>query len=138
MLQLEWIAEGGSQAGLPAPVVARRKNREKLAWGVAAALASPPRRSRLRLRAKRAPKPPPLVRFEIVPPADVATIDAPRISPDGRLVAFDATDIGREDAHLGPAAERARRRSRSRARRDDAGRSGRPTAVTSASSPTAS
>src|SRR4249919_514513 len=28
-LQLEWIAEGGSQAGLPAPVVARRKNREK-------------------------------------------------------------------------------------------------------------
>src|SRR5712691_143263 len=31
-LQLQWIAEGGSQAGLPAPVVARRKNREKLAW----------------------------------------------------------------------------------------------------------
>src|SRR5712691_2312696 len=31
-LQLEWIAEGGSQAGLPAPVVARRRNREKLAW----------------------------------------------------------------------------------------------------------
>src|SRR5712691_3868289 len=36
-LQLQWIAEGGSQAGLPAPVVARRKNREKLAWSVAAA-----------------------------------------------------------------------------------------------------
>jgi eukaryotic-like serine/threonine-protein kinase len=36
-LQLQWIAEGGSQAGLPAPVVARRKNREKLAWAVAAA-----------------------------------------------------------------------------------------------------
>ena len=35
-LQLQWIAEGGSQAGLPAPVVARRKNREKLAWIVAA------------------------------------------------------------------------------------------------------
>ncbi len=36
-LQLQWISEGGSQAGLPAPVVARRKNREKLAWVVAAA-----------------------------------------------------------------------------------------------------
>ncbi len=36
-LQLQWIAEGGSQAGLPAPVVARRKNREKVAWAIAAA-----------------------------------------------------------------------------------------------------
>ncbi len=39
MLQLQWIAEGGSLAGLPAPVVARRKNRERLAWAVAAAAA---------------------------------------------------------------------------------------------------
>ena len=36
-LQLQWIAEGGSQAGVPAPVAARRKSRERLAWGVAAA-----------------------------------------------------------------------------------------------------
>ena len=36
-LQLQWIAEGGSQAGLPAPVAARRKSRERLAWAVAAA-----------------------------------------------------------------------------------------------------
>jgi len=33
-LQLTWIAEGGSQAGVPAPVAARRKNREKLAWSL--------------------------------------------------------------------------------------------------------
>ena len=38
-LQLEWIAEGGSQVGLPAPVAARRKSREKLAWTVAAVAA---------------------------------------------------------------------------------------------------
>ena len=37
-LQLKWIAEGGSQAGVLAPVTARRKNREKLAW-IAATLA---------------------------------------------------------------------------------------------------
>src|SRR6266536_4012228 len=36
-LQLQWIAEGGSQAGVPAPVAARRRNREKL-WMAAAAL----------------------------------------------------------------------------------------------------
>jgi Tol biopolymer transport system component len=33
-LQLQWIAEGGSQAGVPAPVASRRKNREKLAWSL--------------------------------------------------------------------------------------------------------
>src|SRR5580765_6889299 len=31
-LQLQWIAESSSAAGVPAPVVARRKNRERLAW----------------------------------------------------------------------------------------------------------
>ena len=36
-LQLQWIAEGGSQAGVPAPVVQRRRSRERLAWTVAAA-----------------------------------------------------------------------------------------------------
>src|SRR6266508_5987471 len=33
-LQLQWIAEGGSLAGLPAPVAARRKRGERLLWGV--------------------------------------------------------------------------------------------------------
>ena len=36
-LQLQWIAEGGSQVGVPAPVAARRKGRERVAWGAAAA-----------------------------------------------------------------------------------------------------
>ncbi len=36
-VQLNWIAEGGSQAGLPAPALARRKGRERVAWGIAAA-----------------------------------------------------------------------------------------------------
>ncbi len=31
-LQLQWIAEVGSAAGVPAPVIARRKSRERLAW----------------------------------------------------------------------------------------------------------
>ena len=32
LLQLRWIAEGGSAAGVPAPVVAHRRNRERIAW----------------------------------------------------------------------------------------------------------
>src|SRR6202166_4581686 len=34
--EVEWIAEGGSLAEMPAPVMARRNNRERLAWAVAA------------------------------------------------------------------------------------------------------
>src|SRR5512132_1675716 len=34
LLQLKWIQEGGSMAGLPAPVAARRKNRERVAWAI--------------------------------------------------------------------------------------------------------
>jgi Tol biopolymer transport system component/predicted Ser/Thr protein kinase len=90
-LQLEWIAEGGSQAGLPAPVVARRRNREKLAWAVAAILALV---SGLAIFGylRRAPTPPRSMRFEVAVPSEVTTIDTPRISPDGRILAFDATD----------------------------------------------
>ncbi|MBZ5597692.1 MAG: serine/threonine-protein kinase [Acidobacteriia bacterium] len=39
--ELRWISEGGSQAGMPAPVVSHRKKRERLIWigaGVAVAL----------------------------------------------------------------------------------------------------
>ncbi|MGE5278242.1 MAG: protein kinase domain-containing protein [Acidobacteriota bacterium] len=91
MLQLQWIAEGGSLAGLPAPVAARRKNREKLAWGVAAAALA----AAAILAAgfvRRAPKPLRMVRFEFATPEDIVTIDTPRISPDGRYIAFNATD----------------------------------------------
>ena len=35
-LQLMWIAEGGSQAGVPAPVAAKRKNREQILIAAAA------------------------------------------------------------------------------------------------------
>jgi Tol biopolymer transport system component len=90
-LQLQWIAEGGSQAGVPAPVVTRRKNREKLAWAVAGAAVL----AALALGigfVRRAPAPRRMVRFDIATPEGITTIDAPRISPDGRYLAFNATD----------------------------------------------
>ena len=91
MLQLQWVAEGGSAAGLPAPIAARRKSREKLAWGVAAALLL----ATLGLSygfLRRAPKPPRIVRFEVAIPPEITAIDAPKISPDGRTLAFNATN----------------------------------------------
>jgi len=90
-LQLQWIAEGGSQAGLPAPVAHRRKSREKLAWGLAAAATTAAAILGIGF-VKRAPAPPRLIRFEIANPEGITTIDAPRISPDGRYLAFNATD----------------------------------------------
>ncbi len=90
-LQLEWIAEGGSQAGLPAPVMARRKNREKLAWAVAAALAIAAAALGFGFW-KRTPHTQYTMRFDIDVPAEVTALDSPKISPDGRILAFDATD----------------------------------------------
>ncbi|HTY41704.1 MAG TPA: protein kinase [Thermoanaerobaculia bacterium] len=101
-LQLEWIQEGGSQAGLPAPVVARRKNREKLAWAVAAVAVVAAAAATFGW-ARRAPKPPRLIRFEIATPPEVVALDTPRISPDGRVVAFNAADTtGKAEIWLRP------------------------------------
>ena len=90
-LQLQWIAAGGSQSGVAAPVAARRRSREKLAWAVAgvalaavAALAA--------LVVMRRPEPPRVMRFEVDAPDGVTSIGWPRMSPDGRLLAFLASD----------------------------------------------
>jgi Tol biopolymer transport system component/predicted Ser/Thr protein kinase len=92
-LQLQWIAEGGSQAGLPAPVLARRKSRERLAWSVAAAallLAGLATFGYLRRASAAAPR----IRSYLLPPdkTDFSTLDADvgslTVSPDGRLVTF--------------------------------------------------
>jgi serine/threonine protein kinase len=89
--ELQWIARAGSQAGVPAPVTARRRGRTRLLAGVAIgstlgmiALAA--------LIVLRAPAKPDLVRFEIKPPSTIQFQDAPRISPDGRILAYSATD----------------------------------------------
>jgi len=91
-LQLQWIAEAGSQAGVAAPVAARRKNRERLAWVTAGVL--------LLLAVLfgtgfflRAPKPAPVVRSSVtLPPQTRLFYDAPlALSPDGRRLVFVAS-----------------------------------------------
>jgi Tol biopolymer transport system component/tRNA A-37 threonylcarbamoyl transferase component Bud32 len=90
-LQLRWIAEGGSQVGLPAPVAARRKKRERLAWALAAVAAAAAVAFGV-LWALRAPEPPQVIRFEVPPPEGLPEIGSPRLSPDGRYLAFNARD----------------------------------------------
>ncbi len=92
LLELRWIVEAGSQAGVPAPVVSHRKLRERLAWAAAAVLAI----SVLALWQpwRPAPKLPQLVRLsaEIGVDAALDTVYGPSVvfSPDGTRLAFAA------------------------------------------------
>jgi Tol biopolymer transport system component len=90
-LQLAWIAEGGSQIGLPAPVVAHRKNRERLAWATAALLAVAAAVATIGYL-RRAPVAPRLVRFDVLQPEILASMGAPKIAPDGSAFAFAGVD----------------------------------------------
>jgi eukaryotic-like serine/threonine-protein kinase len=94
-LQLQWIAEGGSQVGLPAPVTARRRGRERWAWGVAALLAAVALALGMALWTRPAPVVR-TVRSSIVPPKGAAfdflrdASGSLSLSPDGRYMTFAA------------------------------------------------
>jgi Tol biopolymer transport system component len=92
MLQLKWVAEGGSVAGTPAPVTARRKVRERSGWILAAIFLA----VALLLAIVHFREVPPEVRAArfIVSPPDQTTLGtgpaAPQaaLSPDGRYLAL--------------------------------------------------
>jgi eukaryotic-like serine/threonine-protein kinase len=89
--ELKWIAQAGSQAGVAAPVAARRRNRERLLMAIAAAGVLGCAILGV-LLVLGAPKPLEVVRFDIRPPSMITAQDAPRISPDGRILAYTAVD----------------------------------------------
>ncbi|HEU5179370.1 MAG TPA: protein kinase [Candidatus Polarisedimenticolia bacterium] len=88
-LQLEWIGDAGSQAGVPAPVAARRRGRERLAWGLAAAgLAATAVLLALRWTSTVSEEP---FQGSILPPAEVQLSpynSVAQISPDGRTLVY--------------------------------------------------
>ena len=97
-LQLEWIREAGSQAGVPAPVIAHRKNRERLAWAAAGLFTI----STLLFAigySLRAPHPASAVVAQIAPPANTVFTwggpggNLPALSPDGKQIAFIASPL---------------------------------------------
>jgi Tol biopolymer transport system component len=90
-LQLQWLVEGGSQAGAPAvTVVAKRSIMPRLAIGAAAVavLVAAGVGAMVFMREEPAPR---LMRFDLATPEGVVSVDAPRLSPDGRILAFNAT-----------------------------------------------
>ncbi|MFN2386837.1 MAG: protein kinase, partial [Thermoanaerobaculia bacterium] len=98
-LELKWIAEGGSQVGLPAPRVASPKSRERLLWlalGILALAALLPWAARDR---KVRPGDAAVTRFAVLPPDDASfrggDLDPVTISPDGRRLALLAMSEGR-------------------------------------------
>jgi len=98
--ELEWIRDAGSQAGMPAPVAARRKSRERLGWitalaAVVLAASGLVLAPRLMTHARAAKQ----VRFTIPPPAGYDLTNGGSgspagsvISPDGRTLAFVVND----------------------------------------------
>ncbi|HET7617792.1 MAG TPA: protein kinase [Vicinamibacterales bacterium] len=91
--ELLWIQQGGSKAGLPAIVSGRRRVRERLAWGACAVAALAAGAFAIAWM-RRAPQPPPLVRFQLVIPSTLQNTSPPVISPDGRTIAFAAEKDG--------------------------------------------
>jgi Tol biopolymer transport system component len=98
-LELRWIAEAGSQAGVPVPAAtSRRSRRERLAWGLALgalAVAITAAAGLIATRGSRRPSEPAAVRFSVTAPEDgVLVLDYPSaaISPDGQLLAFTVVD----------------------------------------------
>jgi Tol biopolymer transport system component len=92
LFELRWLTEAGSRAGVPTPVVVRRRDRERIAWIAAGvfALASAAFAYGY-FRRKPVPRAP--VRFVVQPPerASFNPLDGPvTLSPDGRQLAFAA------------------------------------------------
>jgi serine/threonine protein kinase/Tol biopolymer transport system component len=100
--QLEWIPEGGPQAEIPVPVT-HHKNRERLAWSVAAVFLIAALALGTLAYFQRAPQERQLIRFFVSPPEgwnlaqptgpDGAATVPLALSPDGHRVAFVAASM---------------------------------------------
>jgi serine/threonine protein kinase/Tol biopolymer transport system component len=92
--ELKWIAEGGSQAGIPGPVAADHKTLARL-FPAVAAIAVVAALSLAFLHFREAPPKTPVLRANILPP-DNTTLDftngvgVPALSPDGKRIVFGA------------------------------------------------
>jgi eukaryotic-like serine/threonine-protein kinase len=104
LLQLKWICEAGSQAGLPVPVIARGRFRQNLGW-LAAALCLSVLLIVLPLNVgyfHRNGSGPRAIRFSIPAPQGT-TFDLPLgLSPDGRNLVFVAVSGGKNQLWVRP------------------------------------
>jgi Tol biopolymer transport system component len=99
MVQLKWIAEGGSQVGAPKPLVARRKHRERIGWVASAMLLTAlAALGWIHFTQPRTIARP--TRFVIPQPENTtfAQGSPPFLSPDGRTVGFVGVDVRGQQA----------------------------------------
>ena len=101
--ELVWIGRAGSQAGSPAPVVARRKNRERIAWMVAAAALVVAAALATFLVRRPAPTGR-TIRFDVGPPSDAGSSFefgyGLALSPDGSQLVYEAESAGTSRLYL--------------------------------------
>ncbi|HWR84280.1 MAG TPA: protein kinase [Candidatus Deferrimicrobium sp.] len=90
-LALQWVAEGGSQVGIPAVISTRRKLRERVLWGASIALAAVAATLGV-LQVTRTTPVPKVARWVTPPATGLTSITWPRLSPDGSMIAFQAVD----------------------------------------------
>jgi eukaryotic-like serine/threonine-protein kinase len=96
LLQLRWILEAGSEAGVAAPVASRRRSRERFAWAlhlVTAFVAVALTAGTIAMRRE----PPAVVQSGIVTPAGARLAlfaGSMRLSPDGSRIVFPAEKDG--------------------------------------------
>jgi serine/threonine protein kinase len=87
--ELSWIAQAGSQASVAAPVLLRRRSRERVAWIIAAAAVLVAAWLGLsQLRHTAAPERPVRLSLSAPPKASFEFLDHLQVSPDGLRVAF--------------------------------------------------
>jgi Tol biopolymer transport system component len=89
--QLKWVTEGGSLAGIPAPVAARRKHHLRLAW-ILACVFGAAAIGLAALHFGRTVPEPQVASFALEANPAIRTMNWPMISPDGSMLAFQAVD----------------------------------------------
>jgi serine/threonine protein kinase len=98
-LQLEWVRDAGSQAGVATPVAKRRKSRERLAWTLAGAVALVAVGLAFLLAQATEEAPVQVMRAEIMPDRDTFLSLDPsgpgpiRVSPDGSHLVWAASTV---------------------------------------------
>jgi len=107
--ELQWIAEAGSRAGVPAPLATRRMSQEKIAWTLVAVLALTAILVAVTGTGLRSKSEGPLLRLSVTPPEGARfnlSGDAggpPALSADGKRLAFSAiSDRGGNQVYVRP------------------------------------
>lgn len=89
--ELAWIASAGSQAGIPKPVASHRRIRMRMGWLLAALTTAVSVVMAATMFFSSEPEPR-VTQFEILPRSGLSSMSWPMISPDGKLIAFRASD----------------------------------------------